>query len=926
MRGELVALDLETTGLDPQSDFIIEVGAVRLNEGKIVDEFTTMVNPGIQVPTHVTHLTGIQQSDVASAPTIESVLRELAQFIGTSPVIAHSVSLDLGFLRGRYGHIKGNTAIDTYELASVMLPRAPRYNLNSLTQQLGIEPDQRHRALSDARAAGLLYWELWLKILALPHWLLQEISAMASSLNWETGQVFTAALRESTTSSQDMRQAAFSFQPSEPGPGAPPAFSDLNTTEAQITAVLGENGQLSRALPGYEFRPQQIEMAKNIMEAFDAPHHLLVEAGTGTGKSIAYLIPAILWATSQGARVIISTNTLNLQDQLMSKDIPLLRAVMGIDFQAAVIKGRANYLCPRRLAAVRRRQPTSVDELRTLAKILVWLLDSQTGDRGEINLHGPVEHTTWQRLSAQDEACALSRCEAMGGICPFYKARKAADAAHLIIANHALLVSDAQSDNRVLPDYQYAIIDEAHQFEDAVTSSLTFHIDQPALMRRLADLGNTRRGLLREILESLNPHISNRELQKLEQFVQIIGEATRLMETHIRNFFDALRTFLIDMQNGRGTEFITLLRVDHSHRDRPGFSQLHNQWHTLNEFFEAIHLAMERLKSGLSRLNLTGIPNFDDMISSAETAARYLEDMRQQLGHFILEPESNSIYWLSLPSGSDNVVIHAAPLHIGPMVEQSLWQRKRAVIMTSATLRSHDSFDYVQDRLYADQVPTLELGSPFNYKESTLIYLPTDIPEPNNRQGYQRAVERGIIELAAALNGRVLALFTSYTQLRQTAQAITPRLALGDISVYDQSDGSSRQTLLEGFQSTEKAVLLGTKSFWEGVDIAGDSLSALIIVRLPFAVPTDPVFSARSDTYTDSFNQYAVPDAIIRFRQGFGRLIRSTTDRGIVTIFDSRILNKSYGASFLEALPECTIVQGSLDKLPEAAQNWLTVK
>lgn len=923
MRGELVALDLETTGLDPQSDFIIEIGAVRLKEGKIVGEFATMVNPGIQIPPHVTHLTGIQQSDVASAPPAESVILELAQFIGSSPVIAHSISLDLGFLRGRYGQIKSNAAIDTYELASVMLPRAPRYNLNSLTQQLGIEPDQRHRALSDARAAGLLYWELWQKILELPHWLLQEISAMATSLDWETGQVFTAALRESTTASKDVRNAGFAFQPSPTSTAAPQASPGLNTAETQLSSLLGKDGQLSKTMPGYEFRPQQFEMARSILDAFSAPHHLLVEAGTGTGKSIAYLVPAVLWAAKQGARVVISTNTLNLQDQLISKDIPALQSALDIDFRAAVIKGRANYLCPRRLATVRRRQPTSVDELRTLAKILIWLMDSQTGDRGEINLHGPVENTTWQRLSAQDEACALSRCEALGGICPFYKARKAADAAHLVIANHALLVSDTQSDNSVLPEYQYAIIDEAHQFEDAVTSSLSFHIDQSTLTRRLADLGNTRRGLLREILESLRPHISNRELQKLEQFVQIIGEATHLMETHIKKFFDALRAFLIDMQNGRGTEFVTLLRVDHSHRDRPGFAQLHNQWHTLNEFFEAIHLAMDRLKSGLYRLNLTGISNFDDMVSSAETAARYLEEIRQLLGRFILDPESNSIYWLSLPMGSENVVIHAAPLHIGPMVEQSLWQRKRAVIMTSATLRSNDNFDYMLDRLYADQIPTLELGSPFNYKDSTLIYLPTDIPEPNNRQGYQRAVERGIVELAAALNGRVLALFTSYTQLRQTAQAITPRLALGNISVYDQSDGSSRQTLLEGFQTTEKAVLLGTKSFWEGVDIAGDSLSALIIVRLPFAVPTDPVFSARSDTYTDSFNQYAVPDAIIRFRQGFGRLIRSATDRGIVAIFDSRILSKNYGATFLEALPECTIIQGSLDKLPETAQNWL---
>jgi DNA polymerase-3 subunit epsilon/ATP-dependent DNA helicase DinG len=224
--------------------------------------------------------------------------------------------------------------------------------------------------------------------------------------------------------------------------------------------------------------------------------------------------------------------------------------------------------------------------------------------------------------------------------------------------------------------------------------------------------------------------------------------------------------------------------------------------------------------------------------------------------------------------------------------------------MTSATLQTRGNFDYIRERLNGEQVATTEVGSPFNYRESTLLYIPNDIPEPNNRNAYQQAVEKGIVELAAALNGRVLALFTSYTQLRQTAQAITPRLALGDIAVYDQSDGTSRQALLEGFTSAQKAVLLGTRSFWEGIDIPGEDLSALVIVRLPFAVPSDPVFAARSETYQNSFNDYAIPDAILRFRQGFGRLIRTSTDRGIVTVFDRRIISKGYGVNFIEALPE----------------------
>ena len=274
-----------------------------------------------------------------------------------------------------------------------------------------------------------------------------------------------------------------------------------------------------------------------------------------------------------------------------------------------------------------------------------------------------------------------------------------------------------------------------------------------------------------------------------------------------------------------------------------------------------------------------------------------------QLNNFANTPNANTIYWISAGQDGDYLAVQSAPLHVGPLVEEYLWNAKESVVMTSATLQTNGSFDYIRERLNAAEVETVEVGSPFNYHDSTLLYVPNDMPDPNDRYRYQQAVERGLIELTAALNGRVMGLFTSYTHLRQTAQAITPRLALGNITVYDQSDGSSRQSLLDGFKTTERAILLGTRSFWEGVDIPGESLSALVIVRLPFSVPTDPVFAARAETYTDSFNNYTLPDAILRFRQGFGRLIRTRTDRGIVVIFDSRVLTKSYGSSFSPRCP-----------------------
>ena len=349
-------------------------------------------------------------------------------------------------------------------------------------------------------------------------------------------------------------------------------------------------------------------------------------------------------------------------------------------------------------------------------------------------------------------------------------------------------------------------------------------------------------------------------------------------------------------------------------------------WKPLVEFFEVIGAAMHRLTKALHRLKSHDIPILHDLIASTETAAHYMKDIREHLDSFIMESDSNTICWISIGQGSEHPVIHMAPLHIGPIIEANIWANNESVILLSATLRTQDSFDFIRERLYADSVQTLEYGSPFNYRESTLVYVPNDIPGPTERQLYQQAVERGIIEVATAIDGRMLVLFTSYSQLRQTSQTITPRLALGDIAVYDQSDGSSRQALLDGFKSTPKAILLGTKSFWEGIDIPGDALSALVIVRLPFTVPSDPIFAARSDTYPSAFNRYAIPEAILRFRQGFGRLIRSQTDRGVFAVFDSRILTKSYGVDFLEALPDCTMREGPLETLPEIARNWLNPK
>jgi DNA polymerase-3 subunit epsilon/ATP-dependent DNA helicase DinG len=346
-------------------------------------------------------------------------------------------------------------------------------------------------------------------------------------------------------------------------------------------------------------------------------------------------------------------------------------------------------------------------------------------------------------------------------------------------------------------------------------------------------------------------------------------------------------------------------------------------WDNLSKFTSGIAEAMTQLGVGLRELDDYDIEEYDDLLVSVTAAARHLAELHLRLDQLVVSPDQNTVYWVEFQPDGARISVHAAPLDIGPLVQKHVWHAKEAVIMTSATLRSDESFSYIRERLDAAEVNEVIVESPFDYESSTLVYLLNDIPEPTEPT-YQRAVEQGITSLCRATEGRSLILFTSYAQLRQTSNAVSDALARSGIVVYDQSDGSSRSQLLEGFVESEKAVLMGTRSFWEGVDVPGEDLSVLVIVRLPFSVPTDPLFAARSELFDNPFAQYAIPETILRFRQGFGRLIRRKDDRGVVAIFDRRVLTKQYGRLFLDALPRCTVKRGSLADLPSAAARWIT--
>jgi DNA polymerase-3 subunit epsilon/ATP-dependent DNA helicase DinG len=575
---------------------------------------------------------------------------------------------------------------------------------------------------------------------------------------------------------------------------------------------------------------------------------------------------------------------------------------------------------------MRQHGPKDANEMRVLAKIIVWKLENDGGDRNELNLTGPVEREVWNRLSAEDDACTTETCLGrMSGACPFHRAKQAAISSHLLIVNHALLLSDVSTGSKVLPEYDYVIVDEAHHMENAVTSALSFRMTQNDLERMLKELGGSSAGLLGRLLTETQNALRPSDFGLLQQKTKRATDQAFRLEQITKEFFNVLGDFIAIQREGQpASNYSWQMRVVQATRTMPGWDDVEIMWDQISETMGLLLKTLDEIYKALGEVYEEGHESVQDVMGTLSNLMRRMAEAEAASSGMMSKPSNELIYWVEVNPRGERLSLNAAPLRVGPLVQEHLWHKKAAVIMASATLTTHGEFRYLRNTLSADEVDTLALGSPFDYESSTLLYVANDMPEPN-AQGYQQALDRAIISTAKATGGRMLVLFTSYAALKKTAQAITGPLGREDIFVFEQGEGASPNALLESFKSTERAVLLGTRSFWEGVDVPGDSLSVVVITKLPFGVPSDPIIAARSELYEDSFNEYYLPESILKFRQGFGRLIRSASDRGIVAIFDRRVLTKQYGKLFLESLPQCTARQGAAAGLAKMAGDWLGV-
>jgi len=930
-----VALDLETTGLDPARDVIIEVGAVKFDGHRELAQFGSLVNPGRPIPLKITQLTGISDSDVATAPPFSALRERFLRFVGDAIIVGHNVGFDLGFLK-QHNCLTRNLFIDTFRLAAILMPHESRYSLGKLADSLGISPDTHHRAATDARATMELYRALQERADQLPLKTLQILNRAAQHRDWPLHLVFRDAERH---------QASGTFENSIGAQlrakgliGDAPVLSKALSVEplipvderqaldvAELAAMLEEDGLLSARFPGFEYRPQQVQMLEAVAQAFNASSHLLVEAGTGTGKSIAYLLPAIHWAVQNGERVVISTNTINLQDQLSQKDIPDLREILPFEVRASVLKGRANYLCRRRLGLMQDKRDLSGEELSVLAKVLVWLPNTVTGDRAELFMPEPSEWDIWSQISSTSDTCSVERCPyRRQGTCFFYRARQEAENAHLVIVNHALLLSDVATENRVLPPYNYLVVDEAHHLEDATTQQLGYALAYRTIQRLVSQIGEeggTPNAFLARALVQCNGRIEPEAMEELQDRAALVHEHNGRLLRGLGDLFDGLAVLGSEDAGGKG-QYDHQVRLNRSLRLTPEWEQIEALWDGLSGTMETALQETDRVLEMLRGLEGVGVPGYDDLVQDGLGLYRQLDSAYHRLDYVLTQPQADEIAWVQTMAKTNETVLWSVPLRVGHLVQQHLLWPKEAVIFTSATLCTNGDFSFIKERLGAADADELAVGSPFDFQSQVMVYLPKDIPEPNEAY-HQKVLNETLVELAKATRGRMLVLFTSYSQLRAVNNAISRPLAEQDITVYAQGQGTSRTQLLENFRTTSRAVLLGTRSFWEGIDVPGEALSCLVLTKLPFAVPSDPVFAARSEDMDDPFMQYAVPDAILRFRQGFGRLIRTKTDRGVVVVMDRRLQTKQYGQMFMGSLPSCTVVPGPMAELPRQAALWI---
>ncbi len=932
-----VALTLNTTGPDPKRDRISAISALAIS----ADGARSRLDAAIK-------LGDAYAGQPAAAPQRrwQDAARELQALLQSRVLVVHDAEAALAVMAAD-GVRPDQRAVDVAELATLLVPGLNAIDLASLSGALAVAVDDEHRPRQTVEVLASIFEALLERIAEYDDLTLERLEMHAHDGGWSFAGLFNeyhAARTRANRQVERLVSPELSFLRERVREDELEPTGSLELLDQHVVqSVIGPSGALSGVIPGFERRLQQEQMALAVAETINSSGQILVEAGTGTGKSLAYLVPSALSASERGQPVVLSTNTLALQDQLLRKDVPDLISALeqsdtGAHVDVVAVKGRSNYLCLRKWFPWERQASLDQDEARLKAKVLAWLPRTETGDRSELRLTGG-EESFWRQICEEEGSCEPGSCVFhQRGQCFLFRARRAAESAHLVVVNHALLLTDAASSNRILPDYDTLVIDEAHHLEDQATTQFTVTLTERDLID-YADavaandgitLTGVTAGAVAFLLGAVTDDDGQRRARQAREKLDAALKTGDQIRTTGRELFAALENV-----HQESDEFSNSAerarRVTPATRGTPAWQAVDTAWDRLlgalkdaeselRWFATAVdgvdELAVADLAEGGERQEL--------LLLDLANTVRIGSELATKFANAFDAPETARVYWLERQGMLERILFRSAPLDVSTLLQERLFSKTRATVLTSATLAVDGSCAFLAARLGIPDASSLIVPSPFDYRASVLLYLADDMPDPTHPY-HRDALERTLIESIAATQGRTLVLFTSHALLADMARSISKPLLERGVTVLAQRRDGSPQQLTERLRRESNVAVLGTASFWEGVDVAGEALSMLVITRLPFSVPTDPVFAARGELFDDAFREYAVPQAVLRFKQGFGRLIRSSHDRGICAVLDRRILTKRYGATFLHSLPECSVEVGSMNDLPGAAEAWLDV-
>lgn len=911
----VIVLDTETTGLSFRDCELIEIAAARLRGREVVDRFQTFVHPGRPIPREIQRLTHITDLDVMDAPSSREAVAALSDFVGGAPVLAHNATFDRTFIeKVKGGHEVSDFWIDTLALSRIALPRLSSHRLSDMAQAFHCD-SVTHRAMDDVDALCGMWRIILCGLRALPEGLLSFLADMQADVDWQFRPVISyvaSTLNDEPFDLKAIRKTLVSTRYSDssaPGKQAGDGESKAIPTRQEIASYFADDGPLAETFSSYERRSSQVKMALEVRDALESKTDLALEAGTGVGKTIAYLIPEALFARNNTVSVGVATKTNALADQLVTHDLPLVNRIIpgGITYYS--LKGYEHYPCILRMDQTAAGSWNDEglgsgsaanhedDILTALAVAYTFVCQSVDGDLDALGIRWKV--VPRELLAIGPRECIHNRCPYYPNECLLHGARRRAANADVVVTNHALLLRNIAADNALLPPIKNWVVDEAHGFEDETRRQWSYEVCSDDIRHIFEVLGDTKSGVLHSlIVESTGLEGSTLVIGLLSKTAAAVSRARESFE----QFFRALHE-LARLSNDKGEYGSINLWIDESVRQT-------DVWRSLAE---AGSLCIDRLQAVIadakrSQESLTG--QSERLASQLEMPIRRLSDVYDSLRLVIREKDAAYVYSAQLYRQKRRSVqesLVAQKLDVGETLASEWLSQMDSVVFTSATLAVGESFEHFEHAVGMDRLPTesrreVALRSDYDFDSHMAVVVPDDLPQPNERD-YLASLSDLLFDIHKSMSGSVLTLFTNRREMEAAYRDVQPRLASIGLTLLCQDRGSSTRRLGQEFTSDKSASLFALKSFWEGFDAAGDTLRCVVVTKLPFASPKDPLVRERDLRDRRAWWKYSLPEAVISVKQAVGRLIRSSQDRGIIVIADSRVVKKRYGKQFLDSLP-----------------------